>query len=238
MAGSSASGMPGVDVEHVGAGLDLGQDVALDPAEVAVLHLLGQQLPAGRVDPLADDHERLVRADHDRPAGRPDDGPGHDRRRIEALAAGRDQAGQDLLGVLVLEPAASALASASRSSPHGRWVLPPLGDVGVHLAPAGLDRRLVDRDLEAWMEDDLRGSAGILGDDLGRDVAPPDDGQGGHQAALAAGLTGADVAVASAVRVWASSPSPVARSLVRQAQPAGSRGRAAAASAGSSVWAR
>ena len=55
----------GVDVEHVGAGLDLGEHVALDPAEVAGLHLLGQELAAGRVDPLADDHERAVEADDD-----------------------------------------------------------------------------------------------------------------------------------------------------------------------------
>ena len=55
----------GVDVEHVRAGLDLGEHVALDPAEVAGLHLLGEQLPAGRVDALADDHERPVVADDD-----------------------------------------------------------------------------------------------------------------------------------------------------------------------------
>ena len=58
IAGSSAQRDPGVDVEHVGAGLDLGQGVALDAAEVAGLHLLGQELAAGRVDALADDHER------------------------------------------------------------------------------------------------------------------------------------------------------------------------------------
>ena len=55
----------GVDVEHVRAGLDLGERVALDPAEVAGLHLLGQQLAAGRVDALADDDERPVEADDD-----------------------------------------------------------------------------------------------------------------------------------------------------------------------------
>ena len=68
---------PGVDVEHVGAGLDLGEDVALDPAEVAGLHLLGQELAAGRVDPLADDHERAVEADHDLAGGGAEDGVGH-----------------------------------------------------------------------------------------------------------------------------------------------------------------
>ena len=55
----------GVDVEHLGAGLDLGQDIALDAAEVAGLHLLGESLAAGRVDPFADDHERAVEADDD-----------------------------------------------------------------------------------------------------------------------------------------------------------------------------
>ena len=54
-----------VDVEHVGAGLDLGDRVALDAAEVAGLHLLGEQLAAGRVDALADDRERPVEADDD-----------------------------------------------------------------------------------------------------------------------------------------------------------------------------
>jgi hypothetical protein len=54
-----------VDVEHVGAGLDLGDRVALDPREVAGLHLLHEDPAAGRVDALADDHERLVVADHD-----------------------------------------------------------------------------------------------------------------------------------------------------------------------------
>ena len=67
----------GVDVEHVRAGLDLGDHVALDPAEVAVLHLLGEELPAGRVDPLADDDEGPVVADGDLARGRSDDGPGH-----------------------------------------------------------------------------------------------------------------------------------------------------------------
>ena len=60
----------GVDVEHVGAGRDLRQRIALDPAEVAAPHLLGQQLASGRVDALADDHEWPVVADDDLPAGR------------------------------------------------------------------------------------------------------------------------------------------------------------------------
>ena len=51
---------PRVHVQHVRAGLDLGDRVALDPAEVAGLHLLGQELATGRVDALADDDERPV----------------------------------------------------------------------------------------------------------------------------------------------------------------------------------
>ncbi len=54
-----------VDVEHVRAGLDLGEDVAFDPAEVARLHLLGQELATGRVDALPDDDERAVEPDGD-----------------------------------------------------------------------------------------------------------------------------------------------------------------------------
>src|SRR3970040_1683189 len=50
----------GVDVEHGSARLDLGQRVPLDPAEVAVAHLLGQMLAAGRGDPLADEEERPI----------------------------------------------------------------------------------------------------------------------------------------------------------------------------------
>ena len=67
----------GVDVEHVRAGLDLGDRVALDPREVAGLHLLREELAAGRVDALADDHERLVVADDDLAGRGADDGPGH-----------------------------------------------------------------------------------------------------------------------------------------------------------------
>ena len=78
----------GVDVEHVRAGLDLGQRVALDPAEVAGLHLLGEQLPAGRVDALADDHERPVEADDDLARGRADDGVGHGEAAVRSRRPG------------------------------------------------------------------------------------------------------------------------------------------------------
>ena len=63
----------GVDVQHMGAGRDLGQAVGLDPGEVAGGHLGGQQLAAGRIDPLADDAEGLIEADHQFPGMRADD---------------------------------------------------------------------------------------------------------------------------------------------------------------------
>ena len=66
-----------VDVEHVCAGLDLGDRVPLDAREVAGLHLLHEDLAAGRVDALADDHERLVVPDDDGAGRGADDGPGH-----------------------------------------------------------------------------------------------------------------------------------------------------------------
>src|SRR4029079_4273495 len=68
---------PGVHVEHVGTGLDLGECVALDPAEVADLHLLREDVATRRGDPLADDDERPVVADDDLARRRSDDGPGH-----------------------------------------------------------------------------------------------------------------------------------------------------------------
>ena len=50
-----------VDVEHVGAALDLGDDVALDRGQVAGAQLLLEDPPAGRVDPLADQAEAAGR---------------------------------------------------------------------------------------------------------------------------------------------------------------------------------
>jgi hypothetical protein len=44
----------------VGPGLDLGERVALDAAEVAGPHLLGEELPGGGVDPLTDEDERPI----------------------------------------------------------------------------------------------------------------------------------------------------------------------------------
>ena len=66
-----------VDVEDVGAARDLLGDVDLDLREVAGLELGLEGLPAGRVDPLADDAERLLRADHDGRGTGLDDGLHH-----------------------------------------------------------------------------------------------------------------------------------------------------------------
>ena len=55
----------GVDVEHVGARRHLRVRVDDDRREVAAAQLLGEPLAPGRVDPLADDAERLLRADDD-----------------------------------------------------------------------------------------------------------------------------------------------------------------------------
>jgi hypothetical protein len=53
----------GADVQHVGAGLDLGLGVGEEPAEVARGDLGGQLLAPCRVDALAHDHKGSVRAD-------------------------------------------------------------------------------------------------------------------------------------------------------------------------------
>ena len=103
-------------------------------------------------------------------------GPGgQDRAAVDA--AGLDQLGQAVLRVVGLEPlglgpdlgldvvAAAALGPA------------PLLDVVVVGALAGAGGRLVDGDLEARVEDLLALAAGSLADDLGGDVAPPDDRQ-------------------------------------------------------------
>ena len=67
----------GVDVEHVGPGLDLGYGVGLDPAEVSVLHLFGQQLAACGVDAFADHHEGPIKPDYHFFGGGTDDGFSH-----------------------------------------------------------------------------------------------------------------------------------------------------------------
>ena len=72
--GSSVSGHAHVDVEDVGAALDLGLHVALDGGEVAGAQLLLEDPPSGGVDPLADQAEPLAVPDHDLLGGRPEDG--------------------------------------------------------------------------------------------------------------------------------------------------------------------
>ncbi len=57
----------GVDVEHVAAHGDLGVGVLEHALQVAVAQLLREGLAPGRVDPLADDAERLVDRDRDGP---------------------------------------------------------------------------------------------------------------------------------------------------------------------------
>ena len=48
----------------------------------------GQELPAGRIDPLADDHERLIEADDDLAGGGADDRPGHTADHVIPRPAG------------------------------------------------------------------------------------------------------------------------------------------------------
>ena len=55
----------GIDVEHVGARLDLGARIRLDAAEVAGRHFGGEDLAPRRIDALADDDERSIEADDD-----------------------------------------------------------------------------------------------------------------------------------------------------------------------------
>ena len=68
---------PGVDVQHVRAGLHLRARVGFDAAEIARGHFGGEQLAPGRIDALADDHERAIEADDDLARGGTDDGVGH-----------------------------------------------------------------------------------------------------------------------------------------------------------------
>jgi len=63
-----------VHVQQHGPAVGLFLDVDLDPGQVAVAQLQLEDLPAGRVDPLADDRERLVAADADRLGRRGQDG--------------------------------------------------------------------------------------------------------------------------------------------------------------------
>ena len=90
----------GVDVEHLRAGLDLRDRVGDDGLEIAVLHLLGKLLAAGRVDALADDHERAIEADHDLLRRRGKHGLCHAALLFSARA---NEPLEPLVGVLELE---------------------------------------------------------------------------------------------------------------------------------------
>src|SRR6476646_7532083 len=86
-----------------------------------------------------------------------------------------------MLGVFGLEPFGLGLDHGLEIVAAGLERLAPLPDVGVVLAHPGPVGRLVDGDLEARVEDDLARAPGVLGHDLGGDVAPPDDREhGGH----------------------------------------------------------
>ena len=109
-AGSSASGMPALTSSMWAPRRDLGEGVGLDAAEVTGLHLLGEQLAAGRVDALADHDERSVEADHDLPGRRADHGVGHDGI-LHAAARSRPS----LLGRVVASSSSRAASSAART---------------------------------------------------------------------------------------------------------------------------
>jgi len=68
---------PGVDVEHLRAGLDLCERVGGHGREVAGRHLGRQRLPSGRIDPLAGDDEPPLEPDRDLPRRARQDGVGH-----------------------------------------------------------------------------------------------------------------------------------------------------------------
>ena len=64
------NGDPRVYVQYMGRGLNLPPGIPADHAHVAVDHLRCQNLTASRVDALADDHKRMIRADDNRLLGR------------------------------------------------------------------------------------------------------------------------------------------------------------------------
>ncbi len=161
--------------------------------EVAGLHLLGQELAAGRVDALADDHERLVVADDDLARGRADDGAGHASAAfpwVSSWAGGKTgppstppawmSCASRCLSYSASMRSTSAATSASMSWPQRLLGPAPFLDVVVVGALAGSAGGLVDRDLEARVEHDLALLAPLAGGDLGGDVAPPDDGHRRH----------------------------------------------------------
>ena len=77
MAGSSASGMPALTSSMCAPASTWASASRSTRLKSPLLHLLGEQLAAGGVDALADDHERPVEADHDLARGGADDGARH-----------------------------------------------------------------------------------------------------------------------------------------------------------------
>jgi len=61
-----------VHVQDHGPARHLLRHVNLDPGQVTAAQLFAEDCAAGRVDPLADDAERVLRADRDRLGGRPE----------------------------------------------------------------------------------------------------------------------------------------------------------------------
>ncbi len=192
----------GIDVEHVRAGFDLGDRIGFDPAEVAVLHLLGQQLAPGRIDSFADHHEGAFEADHHLPCRRADNGVGHAVLLfvgfvfVEFLECGKDLAVDDctrhhiglpaavvgeqaesIAAVLVFDRIGRRLRGGAEISVDRPALSPPLGDFFVGRVDLGLALGAIDGPLELAAEHHLMPVAALLGVDLGRDVAPVDDDQ-------------------------------------------------------------
>ena len=133
-----------------------------------------RSLAAGRVDPLADDDERPVVADDDLAGGRAEDGLGHAVESLASAMSLRRGIGVSWAGASAGPPATPPdwISSASRCLSYSassrsasavdlgldvvaaaRAALAPLLDVVVVGALAGAARGLVDRDLEARVED-------------------------------------------------------------------------------------
>ena len=163
----------GVDVEHLRARLDLRERVGDDGLVVARRHLLGELLAARRIDPLADDHERPVEADHDLLRRAREPRLGH----YESLPSARTRRSSTSSGYAALEPGrllrdllVELVAALAR--------LPaPLGEVRVRADQAGAHRGARRSPPGSARELGARRRPALLRGDLGGDVAPPDDGQ-------------------------------------------------------------
>ncbi len=155
---SSVSGTPMLHVEHVGAALDLRLDVALDRREVAGAQLLLEDPAAGRVDPLADQDEGAVVAEHHLRGGRADDGllrlGGHQagtmaRLLVEQVLGALD-AGRGVGGVAVGTDGVGVLLGDRCAADHDDHLVAQAGllqrvDVGLeHRHRRGEERREAD----------------------------------------------------------------------------------------------